>query len=186
MVDDLRMAVTAVSGSRPEAQQGIGTQIFNRGVELANTYYVVGDKKLALAAKAIYAVYVEIPGAAQATAASRGAADLDLHLTPGATSIGVQGTLDEPLLRRFLQLHRKELEGCFRRELVRNPDLEGTVSFAFQIDGAGGVRNFRAQPDRVALTGVGRCAAANAKGWKFPAGGDTLTVTYPVKFEVSR
>ncbi len=184
MIEDLRLAQTAVANAHPDAQQGIGTRIFNHAVELAGLYTVTGDRKIAGAAKRIYGIYLQLPEAAQASEARRGTADLDFHLAPGAISLTAPGPIDQPLLLRFLHLHRHEIEGCYRRALLQSPALAGDLTLTFVIDAGGAVRNPRSQSEAGPLARVTSCVTAAAKTWRFPPGDGTLEVVYPLSFVV--
>jgi hypothetical protein len=95
------------------------------------------------------------------------------------------GDGDKETIRASLRQHLKEIEACYQKALVNEPNLEGTVNTSFVIDPQGVVASATAtgmSPE------INDCVAGVIKTATFPApkGGGQVTVTsYPFSFKPS-
>ncbi len=98
---------------------------------------------------------------------------------PGNSS--VKGALDKDIIRRVIRRHLPQIRHCYEKELQLTPTLAGKVQTSFTIDSHGLVA-------RVTTAGissaVSQCVRRVLRSMRFPkpAGGGTVTVSYPFTF----
>ena len=95
----------------------------------------------------------------------------------------VQGSLDRPIIKRYIRRHLDQISYCYERELLAKPTLEGTVSTQFLIAPGGKVQS-------VAASGVDEkvatCVADVIKTIEFPTVVDgVVQVNYPFNFRIA-
>lgn len=115
---------------------------------------------------------------------ARGLTTVALLTLCGSTS---QAARSAEAIQKVIRSHQAHLDDCYKRQLKRHPKLEGRLVLRFTIDGAGRVRDARAEvtPDDRGLQAVGRCFLKQARTWRFGADAAKDTkVSYP--FVVSR
>ena len=95
----------------------------------------------------------------------------------------VAGFLDKNIIRRYIKRHTAKIGYCYERELLRRPQLQGTLQVRFTIAPAGNV---------VAVTatgvdeGVAACVAGVIRDIAFPSVGDSaVIVNYPFTFRAA-
>jgi tetratricopeptide (TPR) repeat protein len=99
-------------------------------------------------------------------------------MTPMQARVSV-GSIDDPVVRRFVQRSGPALRACYQVELNRNPSIQGRLDVTLTIDGAGNVTNAMAGGSM--SNQVGQCVQRQLQRLKFPAGTDT-TVRFPMTF----
>jgi len=93
-------------------------------------------------------------------------------------SISVGG-LDKNIIRRYVRQRINAIRYCYEKQLVREPDLAGTVTARFTIASTGVVSE--ASADGLGRPAVESCIAGVIRGIQFPIsnGGGVVKVTYP-------
>jgi Ca-activated chloride channel family protein len=95
----------------------------------------------------------------------------------------VSGSLSSHIIRRIVRAHKSEIRGCYNRALIADPDAAGRVVLEFVISPRGRVSSAKIgeTSDGVSDPELGRCIAAAAKRWRFPAprSAGTAIVSYP-------
>lgn len=104
------------------------------------------------------------------------------RVRPGVPN--TSGQLDRAIIQRVIRRVLKPVDRCFEAELLRNPNLAGTVVVRFAIEANGSV-------SRAVATGVNAsvstCVAGVIRRLAFPAppGGGRVMVSYPFNFRTS-
>ena len=93
--------------------------------------------------------------------------------------------LEKKLLPSEIQGHiraaRGEIAKCYESARARSPELEGTLTVNFDINGAGSVENAHLETTTLNDAGLLRCVQGLVEGIQFPAtDGPKLTVRYPL------
>lgn len=100
----------------------------------------------------------------------------------GAKGCSVTGGLDKAIVRRYIKRALPKITYCYEKQLLANPELQGTVEAAFLISVNGSVTSSTA-------TGlsdeVNRCIAKVVADIAFPAAADLVEVHYPFVFRRS-
>ncbi len=95
----------------------------------------------------------------------------------------VLGALDRDVVRRIMRAHIHELRFCYAQGLQRDPNLAGTLSLAYAIDGQGRVLAANVARSTLADPAVAQCIATAARRWSFPKPtGSLVQVTAPFTF----
>lgn len=96
----------------------------------------------------------------------------------------VSGSLAPDLVRRVVRMHSGRLKYCYEKQLSVNPKLEGRVLVKFVIDSTGKVSTATDSGSAMPDTEVVSCVVRAFLTFKFPApaGGDTVSVVYPITF----
>jgi TonB family protein len=98
-------------------------------------------------------------------------------------SIGGEGHLDRGEIQKVVNAHVHQVQGCYERQLMKDPSLAGKITLEWVIDGSGGVASVRVRQSTVHSAEVASCIQGAIQRWKFraPQGG-SVTVTYPFAF----
>jgi tRNA A-37 threonylcarbamoyl transferase component Bud32 len=140
---------------------------------------------------------LEPPAAASGTGSSgrsgtyvmrKGTGDYSSGLTgsaPPAVNLGsanASGDLDKTTIRRYIRQRLAQIQYCYEKELLANPDLAGTVATRFTITAEGKVTSVSATG--MDGTSVPDCVAGVVASITFPkpAGGGVVQVAYPFSF----
>ncbi|MBW2702134.1 MAG: AgmX/PglI C-terminal domain-containing protein [Deltaproteobacteria bacterium] len=93
----------------------------------------------------------------------------------------VMGSLSMESIRRVMHSHRDQIEFCYSKELIRNPNLAGKVTIKFTISPKGFVQSATVSATTLKNATVERCMSGKIRNWKFPEpkGGGIVIVTYP-------
>jgi hypothetical protein len=90
--------------------------------------------------------------------------------------------VDKAALVRYIKARLKAIEGCYERELKRNPSLRGKISVRFSITPAGRAGAISIGENSL-NEGVASCIQAVIHGWVFPfKPADEVPVEYPFVF----
>jgi hypothetical protein len=84
----------------------------------------------------------------------------------------VNGSLEKGIIRRFIQRHTREVLDCYKDQLSRIPELEGSVSVLFIIANSGEVVASRVESSTVNNRWVEDCIVVTVRNWKFPKSSD--------------
>ncbi len=97
----------------------------------------------------------------------------------------VKGPLDKDIIRRIVRAHINEIRYCYNLGLVKDPNLDGTVTVDFQILATGKVGDSKLGRSTMPDAAVGECMVVAVKRWSFPKplGEKVVDVSYP--FELS-
>ena len=102
---------------------------------------------------------------------------------PPARSVEVQGSLDRGEIQKVVNAHVHEIQACYERQLVHDPNLSGKVVAEWAIALTGSVGTVKIKNSTVRATEVSTCIQAAIKRWTFPKPkGGQVTVTYPFVF----
>ncbi len=102
--------------------------------------------------------------------------------TPDVESSNV----DRAALARFVRSRIRAIQGCYEKELKRNPSLKGKVVVRFTISTQGRATEIELEEDTMHNDAVGACIRAIIRGWIFPFKPDSdVPVAYPFIFTPS-
>lgn len=94
------------------------------------------------------------------------------------------GTLDQREIKGVVNRRMGAINGCYEKQLKRNPKLAGKVGVQFTILESGRVGEVRIVEDTIGDGEVARCITARMRGWRFPPpAGGAVTVRFPFIFE---
>jgi TolA-binding protein len=99
----------------------------------------------------------------------------------------ILGALDKSLIDAVIKRHRNQIRYCYRRQLTRNPNLAGKITFEFVIAKDGTVSKASIKDSSMGDGTVEQCITERVLRMKFPApkGGGVINVTYPFQFPES-
>lgn len=96
------------------------------------------------------------------------------------------GALDMKAVSKVVNRRKRSVQGCYEKELKRNPDLSGKVKVQFTVLESGRVGDVQLLEDTIGDDGVGKCIVRQVKRWRFPKPeGGSVTVTFPFLFTPS-
>jgi hypothetical protein len=94
-----------------------------------------------------------------------------------------EGHLDRGEIQRVINAHIYQVQGCYERQLMKDPSLSGKVSFQWLITPSGAVSSVRVGSSTLRSTEATTCIQSAIGRWTFPAPqGGSVTVTYPFSF----
>ena len=94
-----------------------------------------------------------------------------------------EGHLARGDIQRVINAHISQVQGCYERQLMKDPSLSGKVSFQWVISPSGAVNGVRVGQSSLHSGEVTNCIQAAIQGWIFPQPqGGSVTVTYPFSF----
>jgi len=104
-------------------------------------------------------------------------------VTKMSSELKVQGSLDRSEVTRVVNQHIHQIQACYERELLNEPDISGRIVFDWTVTESGGVKDVRVRSSTLGNAAVADCIAALIKKWKFaqPEGGEVI-ITYPFLF----
>jgi hypothetical protein len=103
------------------------------------------------------------------------------QVTAKPNMMKVEGHLDRGEIQKVINAHIHELQGCFERQLVVNPNLAGKVSFEWVIGTSGAVTVVKIKASSLSSNEATSCMQAAIHRWRFPApSGGQVTVVYPI------
>jgi hypothetical protein len=91
------------------------------------------------------------------------------------------GSIDREAVRRVVKAGSREIRGCYERQLIQNPNLEGKVVISWDIGEAGKVLKASVKSTTLNNPIVENCIVERLKSWRFPEppAGLVATVQYP-------
>lgn len=93
----------------------------------------------------------------------------------------VEGHLDRGEIQKVINAHIHELQGCFERQLIMNPNLAGKVTFEWVIGLNGGVTVVKIKASTLSSNEATSCMQSAIRRWQFPSpSGGQVTVIYPI------
>jgi hypothetical protein len=103
------------------------------------------------------------------------------QVTARPRAMKVEGHLDRGEIQRVINAHIHELQGCYERQLIMNPNLSGKVTFQWVIGTGGAVTVVRIKSSTLSSNQATSCMQAAIRRWIFPRpSGGQVTVIYPV------
>ncbi len=91
--------------------------------------------------------------------------------------------VDREALARYVRSRKAAIQGCYEKELKRNPSLKGKVVVRFTITKMGRASEIGIEEDTMGNEAVGSCIKAIIRGWVFPfKPEDDVPVAYPFVF----
>jgi hypothetical protein len=88
--------------------------------------------------------------------------------------------------REVFKAHERDILSCYESRLDKEPNLEGEIILAFDVETDGSVSNAKIDADKSApaLAEVGKCVIAKLETWKFPKHSHRrgMALTYPLRF----
>jgi len=103
------------------------------------------------------------------------------QVTAKPNTMKVEGQLDRGEIQRVINAHIFELQGCFERQLISNPNLSGKVSFEWVIGMSGAVVTVKIKSSSLPSNEATSCMQAAIRRWQFPSPrGGNVTVIYPI------
>ena len=80
---------------------------------------------------------------------------------------GVQGALNDEIVRRIVRRHIRELQHCYERQLQRDVALEGRLELRWVVNAQGRVASVQIARNELG-SAVQRCVAQKVRRWVFP------------------
>jgi hypothetical protein len=103
------------------------------------------------------------------------------QVTAKPNAMKVEGHLDRGEIQKVINAHIYELQGCFERQLISNPNLSGKVTFEWVIGLSGAVTTVRIKASSLSSNEATSCMQAAIRRWQFPSPhGGQVTVIYPI------
>ncbi len=103
------------------------------------------------------------------------------QVTAKPNTMKVEGHLDRGEIQKVINAHIFELQGCFERQLISNPNLAGKVTFEWVIGLSGAVTTVRIKASSLSSNEATSCMQAAIRRWQFPSPrGGQVTVIYPI------
>jgi hypothetical protein len=100
-----------------------------------------------------------------------------------ARSMKVRGSLSKEAIAAVVKKHLAEIQYCYEKNLLLNPNLSGKVVMEWTIALNGSVSLVKTGQNTMNTPAVAMCISAKIKAWKFPEPkGGTVEVTYPFMF----
>jgi len=94
-----------------------------------------------------------------------------------------EGTLDRGEIQKVVNAHLYQIQGCYERQLAKDPSLSGKVFLDWVIGTSGGVSSVRIGRSTIRSVETVTCIQSAIQGWRFPQPqGGSVTVTYPFAF----
>jgi outer membrane biosynthesis protein TonB len=91
--------------------------------------------------------------------------------------------VDREALARFIKSRLKSIQGCYEKELKRNPSLKGKVMVRFTILPSGRAGEIEIEENTLGSDAVASCIRTVVRGWMFPfKPDDEVPVAYPFVF----
>jgi TonB family protein len=91
--------------------------------------------------------------------------------------------LDRVKTQAFVKSRLPEVQRCYERGKMDEPDLKGSVMLKISVSETGGVTSAMVDASTLHSSSVESCMVNTVKGWKFPApSGGPAVISYPFNF----
>ncbi len=91
--------------------------------------------------------------------------------------------VDREKLAAFVRSRKSAIQGCYEKELKRNPSLKGKVVVRFTISTSGRATDIELEENTLGNEAVGACIKTTIRGWVFPFKPPSdVPVAYPFVF----
>jgi TonB family protein len=109
------------------------------------------------------------------------------EVVPPTGPTHVSGGLPREVILKVVKRHQSEIKYCYDAQLSQARDLAGKVAVLFVIDPGGAVSEAAIAESTLSSDPVEACMLGAIRRWKFPepAGGGTVSVTFPWVFRVA-
>lgn len=105
------------------------------------------------------------------------------RVTTAVSAVRGEGHLDRSEIQKVVNAHLFQVQGCYERQLAKDPSISGKISYEWVVDPSGGVSSVRIGRSTIHSVEVTTCIQSAIAGWKFPQPqGGSVTVTYPFAF----
>jgi hypothetical protein len=95
----------------------------------------------------------------------------------------VRGHLSREAIAKVVRKHLREIQYCYEKNLLLNPNLSGKLIMEWTITTAGSVSIVKTKTNTMKSPAVAMCVTAKIKRWKFPKPkGGIVVVAYPFIF----
>lgn len=95
----------------------------------------------------------------------------------------VKGQLSKELIDRVVRRHKKQIQFCFEKQLLRHPNLSGKVSLKWIITMSGAVTGAKIANSSLGNGDAESCMLRSLRSWQFPKPeGGVVEVVYPFHF----
>jgi hypothetical protein len=176
-------ALIAAAKSNASLREEVAEYVEEMAHMLHVEYERLRDRARGAAARSLYARAAELVDAARVAKVRELAAELDARLQAADDShIVVRRSTDKTIVRRYIKRRADELEGCYARALIGDPDLAGTVTLRLTIGPAGNVVTATVDETGSFLRRVPACIVDRAFAWKFPPSDAVTKIVYPLTF----
>lgn len=122
-----------------------------------------------------------VPAAPARDAAPPDAATPDAA-PPDAATVA-RHKLDARALQQVLRPLRPEFRKCYEAALAKDPNAEGRLRLEVRIAPSGRVSSVKTSMHSGLPPAVGRCVSARLRAARFPASGQSTTMSLPLTFE---
>ncbi|HEY3355967.1 MAG TPA: AgmX/PglI C-terminal domain-containing protein, partial [Polyangia bacterium] len=98
------------------------------------------------------------------------------------------GVLDAAAVQRVVTEHLAAVQACYERQLLKDPGLQGKLTFDWDVAPGGAVSSARMASSSMGTGGgaVAACIVNEIRRWRFPSPiGGTASVRYPFIFRMS-
>jgi hypothetical protein len=158
-------------------RDAVAKRIGDLGIRFHFFFQKSRDERFLQPAKDLYALYLSIPGRADAAKVKdEYLPALEQTVKVYAEAKGV-GELPADLVKRHMSLYLEQVGACYEAALQSDPALTSEQSLSVSVAADGKVTEAAASDDN-----VGKCIAGRAKSWVFPATGVVTKITAPFKF----
>ena len=91
------------------------------------------------------------------------------------------GSIDPAAIQSVVRSRVPEIERCYARGKMDDPELKGRVTVRIHIAGNGAVTSAEVEGSTVSQSGVESCIVEAVGSWKFPppVGGQPAVISYP-------
>ncbi len=121
-------------------------------------------------------------GAGNVNLAEKGPAQVRGKVADAAPEVE-SADIDRNKLAAFLRARMTAIQGCYEKELKRNPSLKGKVVVRFTITPQGRASDIEIEENTLGNDAVPSCIKTVIRGWSFPFKPDgEATVAYPFVF----
>ena len=109
------------------------------------------------------------------------------EVVPPTGPTHVSGGLPREVILKVVKRHQSEIKYCYDAQLSQVRDLAGKVAVLFVIDPGGAVSEAAIAESTLGSDPVEACMLGAIRRWKFPepAGGGTVSVTFPWVFRLA-
>lgn len=91
--------------------------------------------------------------------------------------------VDREALAKFVRARKAAIQGCYEKELKRNPSLKGKVVVRFSISPSGRTKDIDIEENTLGNEAVASCIKTTIRGWVFPFKPESdVPVAYPFVF----
>ncbi|MEW5739811.1 MAG: VIT domain-containing protein [Myxococcota bacterium] len=106
----------------------------------------------------------------------------EVYIPPAPGSSSVTDSLGQSDIMEAVLSHKAQLRACVDQHLLKFPGATGKLVVRWTIRANGTVTSVVVTSEELRGTPIATCVVQAIKGWKFPAGKQEATVSFPFKF----